>query len=84
MHTQVYCKKLWSEQSDECRYSCIKNSSQLGCVSTRPLFLSATALFPIVFSMKAAKKSTTSENAASSTFLVFTSGTFQVKNVSTL
>lgn len=55
MHTQVYCKQLWSEQSDKCRYSCIKNSSQLGCVSTRPLFLSATTLFPI-FSTNAANK----------------------------
>lgn len=52
-----YCKQFWSEQSDKCRYSCIKNSSQLGCVSTRLLFLSATARFPIVvvfFSMEVA------------------------------
>ena len=39
-----YCKQFWSEQSDKCRYSCNKNPSQWGCVSTRPLFLSASAL----------------------------------------
>lgn len=39
-----YCKQFWSEQSDKCRYSCIKNPSQWGCVSTRPLFLSESAL----------------------------------------
>ena len=55
MHIQVYCKQLLSEQSDKCRYSYIKNSSQLGCVSTRPLFLSAIILFPM-FCTNAANK----------------------------
>lgn len=45
-HTDYY-KQLWSEQSDKCRYSCIKYSSQLGGVSTGPLFLSATAMISI-------------------------------------
>lgn len=62
-----YCKQSQSEQSDKCRCSCIKKSSWLGCMSTRLLFLSVTALFPVVFSLGVA-----SENATPSTFLMST------------